>query len=109
MRRDSRHASTTIGVRDFYAIDHRILKGWMPRHDVFNFGSRDVFSLPTEGVASAIDELSMTETNITQQVARVEVAITLLEYITEDTGFILGGVGVTIERCLVGDLGNHQT
>ncbi|MCY1447459.1 hypothetical protein D9M71_640820 [compost metagenome] len=50
----------------------------------------------------------MTESDVAQQVAGVEVAVTLDEHVVQHDFFGLVRVGVTIQRCLVVDPGQEQ-
>ena len=80
----------------------------MRSHDVFDFSGGNVFAFPAEGIASAINKLSVTEANFAHQVTGIEVLITFLEDIGKQAAGVFNAVGITIEWCFIGDLTNQQ-
>ncbi|MNF54342.1 hypothetical protein D3C84_357690 [compost metagenome] len=102
-RRDGGHAGPAVGVADFYAIGHRFGDMRMQQQDIFNLGGRNVLTFPTVGIAKTINELSMAEADVPEQVTGIEVAVAFFKHIMEHDlrGFLR--VGVAVQRRLVID------
>src|SRR5690606_17469351 len=79
-----RHAGAAIGVRDLDTIDHGFRNAVVLVDDLLDFGGGNVLALPAEGIAQAVDELRMTEADVTHHVAGVEPGITFLEHVAEN-------------------------
>src|ERR1019366_10666156 len=84
MDNECSHAGAAIRARDCYAIDIG-LRNAREGSDHFGYlGGRHIFSLPTEGVADAIDEIEIAAIIFPHQVTGAVPGIALLEYIAKN-------------------------
>ena len=80
----------------------------MAAENAFQLSGRYILALPTEGVAGAVHKLVVAATDMTNQVARVEVDVTLGKHVAQQCGFGFFLLRVAHERRCLGDLSEKQ-
>ncbi len=103
-----RHPGTPVGVADFHAVGHGFGNMRVLQKKVLDFGGRDVFALPAEGISQPVNKLRVTETDVAQQVTGIEVTVALLEHVVQHNLFGLLRIGVTVQRRLVVNARHQQ-
>src|SRR3989339_292536 len=76
-------SGATVAARHADAVDGTVFDAVETGDRALDFGAGDILALPAEGIADAVDELDVAQTLITHEVAGVEVAVTFLEYVTD--------------------------
>src|SRR5690606_38415735 len=103
-RRDRGHASAAIDIVDLDAIDVGFIDAGIARDHFGHLCRRNVFALPAERVADAIDEIRIAVFVLAHQIAGAEPRVAFVDGITLDLAFrrgIVAAAGVIMPRIVL--------